>query len=163
MGSLASPTPSHLIARGPNRIREVRIQLCNTITTHCTTVSHLPSSTTSCRIESSLVHNTPPLHYRISSLSRMSPYSCMSPCTPPVFPLFSCTASLYSLAPFIPDCSVVNRRVERAAFDWLANSVRPAPAVKTATEVGVRAIQDHKVIEWNTCWKCRLSEGTGDK
>ena len=38
-----------------------------------------------------------------------------------------------------------------------------APLVKTATEVGVRAIQDHKVIEWNTCWKCRLSEGTGDK
>ena len=35
--------------------------------------------------------------------------------------------------------------------------------VKTATEVGVRAIQDHKVIEWNTCWKCRLSEGTDDK
>ena len=34
--------------------------------------------------------------------------------------------------------------------------------VKTATEVGVRAIQDHKVIEWNTCWKCRLSEGTND-
>ena len=33
-------------------------------------------------------------------------------------------------------------------------------AVKTATEVGVRAIQDHKVIEWNTCWKCRLLEGT---
>ena len=32
--------------------------------------------------------------------------------------------------------------------------------VVTATEVGVRAIQDHKVIEWNTCWKCRLSEGT---
>ena len=32
--------------------------------------------------------------------------------------------------------------------------------VKTATEVGVRAIQDHKVIEWNTYWKCRLSEGT---
>ena len=24
-------------------------------------------------------------------------------------------------------------------------------SVKTATEVGVRAIQDHKVIEWNTC------------
>ena len=35
--------------------------------------------------------------------------------------------------------------------------------VKIATEVGVRAIQDHKVIEWNTCWKCRLSEGTDDK
>jgi hypothetical protein len=35
--------------------------------------------------------------------------------------------------------------------------------IKTATEVGVRAIQDHKVIEWNTCWKCRLSEGTDDK
>ena len=35
--------------------------------------------------------------------------------------------------------------------------------VKTATEVGVRAIQDHKVIEWNTCWKCRLSEGSDDK
>ena len=34
--------------------------------------------------------------------------------------------------------------------------------VKTATEVGVRAIQDHKVIEWNTCWKCGLSEGTDD-
>ena len=34
--------------------------------------------------------------------------------------------------------------------------------VKTATEVGVRAIQDYKVIEWNTCWKCRLSEGTDD-
>ena len=34
--------------------------------------------------------------------------------------------------------------------------------VKTTTEVGVRAIQDHKVIEWNTCWKCRLSEGTDD-
>ena len=33
-------------------------------------------------------------------------------------------------------------------------------AVKTATEVGVRAIQDHKIIEWNTCRKCRLSEGT---
>ena len=34
--------------------------------------------------------------------------------------------------------------------------------VMTATEVGVRAIQDHKVIEWNTCWKCRLSGGTDD-
>ena len=31
-----------------------------------------------------------------------------------------------------------------------------ASLVKTATEVEVRAIQDHKVIEWNTCWKCRL-------
>ena len=38
----------------------------------------------------------------------------------------------------------------------------PAAAVKTATEVEVRAIQDHKVIEWNTCWKCRLSEDTDD-
>jgi hypothetical protein len=38
-----------------------------------------------------------------------------------------------------------------------------AMTVKTATEVGVRAIQDHKVIEWNTCWKCRLSEGSDDK
>ena len=37
-----------------------------------------------------------------------------------------------------------------------------AGPVKTATEVGVRAIQDHKVIEWNTCWKCRLSEDTDD-
>ena len=35
--------------------------------------------------------------------------------------------------------------------------------VETATEVGVRAIQDHKVIEGNTCWKCRLSEGSDDK
>ena len=26
----------------------------------------------------------------------------------------------------------------------------------------VRAIQDYKVIEWNTCWKYRLSEGTDD-
>ena len=34
--------------------------------------------------------------------------------------------------------------------------------VKTAIEVEVRAIQDHKVIEWNTCWKCRLLEGTDD-
>ena len=38
----------------------------------------------------------------------------------------------------------------------------PSSIVKTATEVGVRAIQDHKVIEWNTCWKCRLLEGTDD-
>ena len=65
---------------------------------------------------------------RTSSLSRISPYSCTSLCTPPVFPLFSCIASLYSLAPFIPDCSVANRQVERAASDWLANLVRPAPA-----------------------------------
>ena len=36
-------------------------------------------------------------------------------------------------------------------------------SVMTATEVGVRAIQDHKVIEWNTCWKCRLLGGTDDK
>ena len=35
-------------------------------------------------------------------------------------------------------------------------------SVKTGTEVGVRAIQDHKVIEWNTCWKCGLSEDTDD-
>ena len=46
---------------------------------------------------------------------------------PPVYPLFPCTASLYSLVPFIPGCSVANRRVARAASDWLANSVRPAP------------------------------------
>jgi hypothetical protein len=26
----------------------------------------------------------------------------------------------------------------------------------------VKAIQDHKVMERNTCWKCRLSEGTDD-
>ena len=39
---------------------------------------------------------------------------------------------------------------------------RSGRVVKTATEVGVRAIQDHKVIEWNTCWKCRLSEGADD-
>jgi hypothetical protein len=39
---------------------------------------------------------------------------------------------------------------------------RPLGSVKTATKVGVRAIQDHKVIEWNTYWKCRLSEGTDD-
>jgi hypothetical protein len=38
-----------------------------------------------------------------------------------------------------------------------------ARSVKTATEVRVRAIQDHKVIEWNTCWKCRLLGGTDDK
>ena len=40
--------------------------------------------------------------------------------------------------------------------------VKKANFVKTATEVGVRAIQDHNVIEWNTCLKCRLSEGTDD-
>ena len=45
----------------------------------------------------------------------------------------------------------------------LPNDSFGSSLVKTATEVGVRAIQDHKVIEWNTCWKCRLSEGTGDK
>ena len=39
--------------------------------------------------------------------------------------------------------------------------IKPIP-VKTATEVGVRAIQDHKVIEWNTYWKCRLLESTDD-
>ena len=64
----------------------------------------------------------------MSPFCRTSPYSCTSPCIPPIFPLFSCTASLYSLAPFIPDCSVANRRVARAASDWLANSARPAPA-----------------------------------
>ena len=35
-------------------------------------------------------------------------------------------------------------------------------SVKTAIEVEVRAIQDHKVIEWNTCWKCRLWEYIDD-
>jgi hypothetical protein len=35
-------------------------------------------------------------------------------------------------------------------------------AIKTATEVEVRAIQDHKVTEWNIYWKCRLSEDTDD-
>jgi hypothetical protein len=44
--------------------------------------------------------------------------------------------------------------------NWL--HLRHIARVKTATEVGVRAIQDHKVIEWNTCWKYRLSEGTDD-
>ena len=52
----------------------------------------------------------------------------MYSCNPPVYPLFPCTASLYSLVPFIPGCSVANRRVARAASDWLANSVRPVPA-----------------------------------
>jgi hypothetical protein len=45
--------------------------------------------------------------------------------------------------------------VHKQLIDYMWN-------VKTATEVGVRAIQDHKVMEWNTCWKCRLSEGTDD-
>ena len=45
---------------------------------------------------------------------------------------------------------------------WNPRLLMITNAVKTATEVGVRAIQDHKVIEWNTCWKCRLSEGTDD-
>jgi hypothetical protein len=48
----------------------------------------------------------------------------MRTCIPPVLPLFSCIASLYSLAPIIPNCSVTNRWVVRATFDWLANSVR---------------------------------------
>ena len=29
-------------------------------------------------------------------------------------------------------------------------------SVKTATEVEVRTIQDHKVIEWNICWEYML-------
>ena len=50
---------------------------------------------------------------------------------------------------------------------WEQKSIRngmkvAGKGVKTTTEVGVRAIQDHKVIEWNTCWKCRLSEDTND-
>ena len=45
-----------------------------------------------------------------------------------------------------------------SVLDW----PRSGPVVKTATEVRVRAIQDHKVMEWNTGWKCRLSEGTDD-
>ena len=64
----------------------------------------------------------------MSLFYRTSPYSCTSPCISPVFPLFSYTASLYSLAPFIPDCSVANRRVARAASNWLANLTRPIPA-----------------------------------
>jgi hypothetical protein len=50
--------------------------------------------------------------------------------------------------------------VDGSGASWMA--IFEAFVVKTATEVGVRAIQDHKVIEWNTCWKCRLSEGTDD-
>jgi hypothetical protein len=64
----------------------------------------------------------------MSFLSRISPCYCTYPCMPPAFPLFSYTALLYSLTPFIPDCSVANRRIERAASDWLANSVRAVPA-----------------------------------
>ena len=41
------------------------------------------------------------------------------------------------------------------------NSVRTYRLlVKTTTKMKVRAIQDHKVIEENTCWKCRLWECT---
>ena len=58
----------------------------------------------------------------------MSPYSCTSPCIPPVFPLFSCTALLYSLALITPDYSVANRQVAQVASDWLANLVQPIPA-----------------------------------
>ena len=47
-------------------------------------------------------------------------------------------------------------------YKLLYSCIHNKLVVKTATEVGVRAIQDHKVIEWNTCWKCRLSEGTED-
>ena len=49
----------------------------------------------------------------------------MRPYIPPALPLFPYTASLYSLALFIPDCSIMNGRVARAISDWLANSVRP--------------------------------------
>ena len=53
--------------------------------------------------------------------------------------------------------SAVSRCFQRPPF-----TLQIPVFVKTATEVGVRAIQNHKVIEWNTCWKCRLSEGTDD-
>ena len=53
--------------------------------------------------------------------------------------------------------------VNKSASHSTQNTIGGTVIVKTATEVGVRAIQDHKVIEWNTCWKCRLSEGSNDK
>ena len=62
---------------------------------------------------------------RIPLLSRISPYSCMHPSILPVLPLFPCTASLYSLIPITPYCSVANRWVIQVASYWLANSVRP--------------------------------------
>ena len=49
-----------------------------------------------------------------------------------------------------------------AGYTHVNMVVEDIQIVKTATEVEVRAIQDHKVIEWNTYWKCRLSKGTDD-
>jgi hypothetical protein len=65
---------------------------------------------------------------------------------------------------FLPSQHTIMNRVFPSCFSAFAFIALPLSflLVKTATEVGVRAIQDHKVIEWNTCWKCRLSEGTDD-
>jgi hypothetical protein len=46
--------------------------------------------------------------------------------------------------------------ITKAKQDGSREFISILACVMTATEVGVRAIQDHKVIEWNTCWKCRL-------
>ena len=36
--------------------------------------------------------------------------------------------------------------------EYYSKTGGPVETVKTATEVGVRTIRNHKVIEWNTCW-----------
>ena len=58
--------------------------------------------------------------------------------------------------------SSINLDFLSSGISWCFLSSIITVFIKTATEVGVRAIQDHKVIEWNTCWKCRLLEGTDD-
>jgi hypothetical protein len=64
---------------------------------------------------------------RISPFSRISPHLSMCPPVLPVLPPFPYTASLYSLIPITPCCSVANRRVAWVASYWLANSMRPVP------------------------------------
>jgi hypothetical protein len=59
--------------------------------------------------------------------------------------------------------TIIERQPFKFIIIYTVNSRPGYLYVKTATEVGVRAIQDHKMIEWNTCWKCRLSEGSDDK
>ena len=58
------------------------------------------------------------------------------------------------------DCGLFWRPFKNTGPDCSVRSFYHLKIVKTATKVEVRAIQDHKVIEWNTCWKCRLLEGT---
>jgi hypothetical protein len=63
MGSLANLILSHLITRGLNRFREVRVQLCNTITKY-TALPYLNYLTELLVVEYKVLSfNTLPLHF----------------------------------------------------------------------------------------------------